>query len=181
MFGLTTTRRLNVELAAAKAETDRQRRRAEKASKAQETAETNRAQILRQNADLDEKYADVCIVNECLTEDLRKARERIAQYGVRRTVSDVLEEHDVHRKALADALGDQKRHLNWEQLIGEVSRLQGAAEAWMADHATEKKRADGLQARLDDAVGLTPAGIRDSAPWQPGYQQPKPDKEATTS
>jgi hypothetical protein len=53
MFGLTTTRRLRAELTAAKAETDRQRERAEKAIEAKETAETNRAQVLRQNADQD--------------------------------------------------------------------------------------------------------------------------------
>lgn len=75
-------------------------------------------------------------------EQLAAARKRIAAYGVRRTVSDVLEEHDVHRKALADALGDQKYHLNWDQLIAEVQRLHGACEAWAVDHAAEKRRAD---------------------------------------
>jgi hypothetical protein len=53
MFGLTTTRRLRAELAAAKAETDRQRDRAERAEEGKATAEFNREQILRQLAAAD--------------------------------------------------------------------------------------------------------------------------------
>lgn len=39
----------------------------------------------------------------------------------------------------------------------------------------ERRRADELQKRLDDAVGLPPGGILNSAPWQPGYVAPTPD------
>lgn len=108
---------------------------------------------------------------------------------------DALEEHDVHRKALADALGDQMRHLNWDQLIADVVRLNKAAHQWMADYEVEKKRADHLetgsetgrlkrrlaqlQRRLDDAVGLAGRFPEDSGRRQPGYQQPKPTKETT--
>lgn len=53
MFGLTTTRRLRTELAAAKAETNRQRERAERAEEGRATAEFNREQILRQLAAAD--------------------------------------------------------------------------------------------------------------------------------
>jgi hypothetical protein len=60
------------------------------------------------------------------------------------------------------------------QLVDEGNRARAEARA-------EKKRADGLQQRLDDAVGLTPKGIQDSAPWQPGYEQPTPDTKASTS
>lgn len=41
--------------------------------------------------------------------------------------------------------------------------------------AAEKKRVERLQRRYDDAVGLTSSGIKDSSPWQPGYQKPKPE------
>jgi len=54
------------------------------------------------------------------------------------------------------------------QLEQQVARLT-------AEVAAETKRADRLQARLDDAVGLTPSGIQDSGRWQPGYQTPKPE------
>lgn len=127
-----------------------------------------------------EELAAAHIVNGCLTEDLTAARQRLAEYQGRRTVAEALEEHDVHRKALADALGDQMRHLNWDQLIADVARLNKAANQWMADYEAEKKRADHLQRQLDDAVGLPPGRIEDSSRWQPGWQQPKPKKEATS-
>lgn len=143
-----------------------------------------------------EELAATHIVNSCLTDDLTTARQRLAEHQGRRTVSEVLEEHDVHRKALADALGDQMRHLNWDQLITEVVRLNKAANQWMADYEAEKKRADHLemgsetgrlkrrvahlQRQLDDAVGLSPGRIEDSSRWQPGYQQPKPTKESAS-
>jgi hypothetical protein len=126
----------------------------EEASAYKAAAETSARQFI----DADEKYVDVCMVNECLTSDLAKAREKLAEYGGRRTVAEVLEEHDVHRKALADELGDQKRHLNWEQLIGEVGRLAGAAIEQMAGHVKEKARADELQAQLDDAARVPADG-----------------------
>lgn len=138
--------------------------------------------------DVSGKYTDTSIVNDCLTDDLTKAREQLAEYGGRRTVADVLEEHDVYRKALADALGEQNRHLNWDQLIAEVRGWVKAANAWMADCEAEKKRADSLcqhsevgrlqrrvahlEKQLDDAVGLKSGGIEDSGRWQPGYQAP---------
>jgi hypothetical protein len=57
MFGFTTTRRLNAELAAAKAETNRQRDRADKFEKRADTAVFNRQQIARQlvQADADNR------------------------------------------------------------------------------------------------------------------------------
>ncbi|MET8694780.1 hypothetical protein ABZV65_19805 [Streptomyces bauhiniae] len=128
--------------------------------------EAERRRIADQYVSLEEKYTGTVIVNTCLADDLGKAKARLAEYGVRRTVSDVLEEHDVHRKALANTLGDQKLHLNWDQLITEVARLTGAAEAWMADYDREKRRADGLQKQLDDAFSLDSAEIAEGASWQ---------------
>lgn len=103
-----------------------------------------------------EKYNDVCIVNECLTEDLTKARARLTEYSGRRTVPEVLEEHDTHRKALADALGEQKRHLNWDQLITEVVRLNKAAAEWMAD----VERLTGQLAASEERARLAVQGLR---------------------
>jgi chromosome segregation ATPase len=53
MFGLTTTRRLRAEVAAAKAEADRQRDHAERAEGRATTAEYNRSQALHQLAEAD--------------------------------------------------------------------------------------------------------------------------------
>ena len=151
----------------------------------------------RQFVEADEKYVDISIVNELLTTDLTKARERLAEFAGRRTVAEVLEEHDVHRKALADALGEQKRHLNWDALIGEVGGLAGSvAELQQRLDAAAREPADGewrgrarraekdverLRKELDNACGMPPGGLLDSAPWQPGYQAPTPDAKADAS
>ena len=235
MFGLTT-RRLRAEVAAVTADRERIRSERDEFEENCNAAQAAAKTAARQFADTDEKYVDTCIVNERLTSDLTAARERLAEYGGRRTVGEVLEEHDVHRKALADALGDQKRHLNWEQLIGEVGRLAESAIEQMAGHVKEKARADELQAQLDDAArelaavrkveeslarqihemaqpvepsdeevdaaqlrleldaerhradhlqkeldnacGMPPGGILNSAPWQPGYKAER-DKQVS--
>jgi len=128
MFGLTTTRRLRAELAAAHAETDRQRERAEKAEKNTATAVFNRQQVLRTNAGLDEQLTAALIANTCLTEDLTAVREELAE--ARAQVTD------------------------------------GAVAEWRAQAKAEKRRADGLQKRLDDACGLNTAAVGDGSRWQ---------------
>lgn len=218
MLGLTTTRRLRSEVAAARA-ADGDRLRDERDAALEDVsaykaaAETSAQQFM----DADEKYVDVSIVNECLTADLAKAREKLAEYGGRRTVAEVLEEHDVHRKALADALGEQKRHLGWDALIGEVGSLAGDLAATRRELAAVRKveeslarqihemaqpvepsdegvdaaqlrleldqteaRVKHLEKELDNALGMPPGGILASAPWQPGYQDPKPDKAVSS-
>lgn len=135
MFGLTTTRRLRAELAAAKAETDRQRERAEQAEAGKATAEYNRAQLLRQLAEAD-------AVNTGL-------RGRIQELG--RRISRLTEADPDYAEALEKQLAAAREQL-----------------------AKETRRADRLQLRLDDAVGLKPGRIEDSSSWQPGYEKPKP-------
>jgi len=59
-------------------------------------------------------------------------------------------------------------------LESRIVRLREVGKRILAAHAREKKRADHLQRRLDDAVGLHYGGhIRDSRSFQPGYQKPK--------
>lgn len=48
-----------------------------------------------------------------------------------------------------------------------------AAARILAAWAAERRRADRLQQRLDDAVGLTVGRIEDSQRWQPGYVERK--------
>ncbi|MFF7553619.1 hypothetical protein ACFZA9_12115 [Streptomyces olivaceus] len=124
------TRRRHVrELAAAKAETGRQRLRAEAAEERAGVAVRNREQVLGQNAALDA--------------DNRRLAGRVEELGKR---VSALTESD------PEYLADLEQQL-----------------------AAEKKRADRLQARLDDAVGMPAGGpIADSGPWQPGWNQPKP-------
>src|SRR5690606_37184741 len=104
-----TRRRHEQELAAAREEIARLRRRV------LDTQERH-DEVARAHNKLAEELAATSIVNDCLTTDLTTARERLAEYGSRRTVSEVLVEHDAHRKALAEAIR-AGLHLNWEQLI----------------------------------------------------------------
>lgn len=116
------------------------------------TLRRHRAEIAALNADRD-RLRD---------ERDQFAKDRDAVKAAARPTPDgsVLEEHDSNRKALADALGDQKRHLNWHQLIADVVRLNKAAHAWMTDYETEKQRADRLEA------GLPTASAEEIAAWE---------------
>lgn len=160
-----TRRRHEQELAAAREEIARLRRRVL-------DTQDRHDEVVRAHNKLAEELAATSIVNDCLTTDLTTARERLAEYGSRRTVSEVLVEHDAHRKALAEAIR-AGLHLNWEQLIETARQTFEGATEWRADCEAEKRRADQLQERLDDACGLGPGGIEDSGRWQPGYK-PKP-------
>jgi hypothetical protein len=44
---------------------------------------------------------------------------------------------------------------------------------WQKKYEQERKRADRLQRRLDDAVGLKPGRIEDSSQWQPALHDKK--------
>lgn len=59
------------------------------------------------------------------------------------------------------------------QLERRVARLRRIVSRLLTEQQVEKKRADRLQQRLDDAVGLGAGRVKDSSPWQPGYQKPK--------
>lgn len=56
-----------------------------------------------------------------------------------------------------------------------LTRALRACARYRTALAAEQRRADQLQRRLDDAVGLMPRGIQDSSRWQPGYKAPKED------
>jgi chromosome segregation ATPase len=61
------------------------------------------------------------------------------------------------------------------QLEQRVARLKRVGKRIVAAWAREQRRADQLQERLDDAVGLSTT-IIDSGRWQPGYK-PAPTPE----
>ena len=147
MFGLITRRRYEEELAAAKAETGRQRERAQAAVNRATTAEFNRGQMLRQLADAD-------AANQRLQGRNRVLDERLAQRA---------------ESAPKDAA----------RLLRRVDRLRRIVSRRLEERRQEQHRADRLQRRLDDAVGLTPRQILDSSIWQPGYQKPTPKGAAS--
>lgn len=149
-FNTRRERRLEAELDAVKADRERIRGERNQFEQDRNAAKAAAKTAARQFVEADEKYVDTCIVNELLTADLTKARERLAEYGGRRTVSEVLEEHDVHRKALAEAL-HAGLHLNWNQLIVLARSTYDGAAGWKADYEAEKQRADRAEASLSDA------------------------------
>lgn len=65
------------------------------------------------------------------------------------------------------------------QLERRIARLRTVGRRILAAYGGEVKRATRLQAQLDDAVGLTPRGIKDSSQFQPGYKKPKPKADAS--
>jgi chromosome segregation ATPase len=64
-------------------------------------------------------------------------------------------------------------------LKSRVDRLRRIVSRLLEERRQEQRRADRLQRRLDDAVGLTPRQIVDSSVWQPGYQKPTPKGAAS--
>lgn len=134
MLGITTTRRLRREVADAKAETDRQRERAENAEKNQATAEFNREQILRQLAEADSAN--------------RRLHDRTLELG--RRIS-----------ALTEA--DPEYAARLERRVARL--LKVIARLYARGHA-EKVRADHLQRRLDQALGLDQTAVMAGAAWQ---------------
>ncbi|MFB8772146.1 hypothetical protein [Streptomyces broussonetiae] len=148
MFGLTTTRRLRAELAAAKAETDRQRARATQAEERADTAEFNRGQILTQLAATEDKRRRLA---RWLAEEKtanRRLHDRTVELGRRLTS---LAESDPEYAA---------------QLEHRVTRLRTVGARVLAAYHRERRRANGLQARLDDALGLNTSGVLAGRNWQ---------------
>lgn len=143
MFGLITRRRHGEELNAAKAEIQRQRRRAETAEDNLATALYNRDQVLKQNRDLD-----------AATQRLHGRVEELKQRLDTRPASEN-----------ADVARLEKR----------IARLRRIVSRLLEESRRDRRRADHLQKRLDDAVGLSPGRIAKSDQWQPGYQKPKPE------
>ena len=75
----------------------------------------DRDTVRRQAEAVSEKYADACIVNECLAADLAAARKRLAEHDAH-GMADLVIGHDIHRRNLAAALGEETRDLTWDAL-----------------------------------------------------------------
>lgn len=142
MFGLTTTRRLRAELAAAKAETDRQRTRAAKALDAKNIAVRNREQILRQ-------LAEAGAANTRLHDRNLELGRRLSALG----------ESDPEYAAALE------RRIT--RLLKVIDRIAGAG-------LSEHRRANHLQRRLDQSIGLDSPAVLSKA------RRPVPAVKETT-
>lgn len=134
MLGFVTRRRYEADLAAARAETDRLRERAEKAEGIARTEVNARRTVVAQNAGLDA--------------DNRRLADRNLELG--RRVSTLAEADPEYTASL------ERR----------VARLLRVGKRIVAAYALEQHRADGLQKRLDDCLGLNTSQITDGRLWQ---------------
>ena len=83
--------------------------------------------------------------------------------------------HDMQGVTMFDTLDDLGKQQYAAHLERRKTSLEKAGHRILAAWRREQKRADHLQQRLDDAVGLSTT-IVDSGRWQPGYKPaPKPE------
>lgn len=150
-------RRYRTDLAAARAETNRQRERAEKAEGIARTEVEARRTITRQNSELD-------AANIRLTGHVQALGKRLLEAQVAAGFNPVAAKKTAERIAALQKAAAEGR----EEAV--IAR---------AEARRDRKRAEQLQKKFDEAVGLTPGRPRDSGPWQPGYVEPKPDKQVS--
>ena len=145
MFGFLSGRRHRAELAAVKTEADRLRTQRDKAFDERDIAIRNRAQIVVQNA------------------ALHAANQRLE--GSRKELGRRLDSaHDTELRELSDISALEARVVRADaraqRLLKVIARGGDALRA-------SRRRADLLQSRLDDAVGLSGAAYD----WRPDKSQ----------
>lgn len=106
----------------------------------------------------DEKYVDVRLANQRLTKELAATRRELA--AVRKVEESLARQ--IHEMAQPVEPSD-------EEVDAAQLRLELDAERSRVAH---------LEKELDNACGMPPGGILNSAPWQPGYQAER-DKTVT--
>lgn len=159
MLGLITARRYRAELADARAESNRQRERADKADARAKTEIEARRTITRQNAELD-------AANIRLTGHVQALGKRVLEAQVAAGFNPVAAKKTAERIAALQKAAAEGR--------------EEAAKA-RAEAKRDRKRVAHLEKELDNALGMPPGGLLDSAPWQPGYQAPTPNTKADAS
>jgi hypothetical protein len=100
----------------------------------------------------DEELAATTIVNACLTEDLTKLREQLAAS----TAAESALAKQIHEMA---------------QPVEQTDEEMDAINLLIQERDTEKRRADHLQQRLDQATGLDSAPVAAGAGWQERREQ----------
>ena len=149
MFGLVTRRRYDAELAALRSQYEALRERCEGAESREAIERNARRTITHQFTEADEQRTALTLVNACLTDDLVKERQVSGSLALQ-----------IH--AMAQPLEPDLDAIDWP-----------------AKYEAEKKRADRLQGRLDDAVGLTDPRVEDGRNWQQNRQDGGRKQEAT--
>jgi hypothetical protein len=137
------------------------------------------------------ELAAVRSYNNALRERCELAeKNEAAERGARRTITRQHAEADAANRRLSGRVLELGRRLSLlaesdpeyaARLERRVARLlKVVVRVAVASHA-ERLRAEHLQKRLDDAVGLASARPLDSAAWQPGYVAPEPGPKVSAS
>lgn len=173
-----SSRRHREELAAARAETARLRSERDEALKQRETAVFNREQILRQLAG--EEAANVRLHGRILELGRRNSEltESDPEYAAQleRRVARL---RKVIARLYAGGHAEKLRADRLQKRLDDAAR-EAADGEWRGRARRAEKRVAHLEKELDNALGMPPGGILASAPWQPGYQDPKPDKQVAS-
>ncbi len=151
-------RRYREDLADARAEANRQRERAEKADARAETEVEARRTITRQHAELD-------AANIRLTGHVQALGKRVLEAQVAAGFNPAAAKKTAERIAALQKAAAEGR--------------DEAAKA-RAEAKRDRQRVKHLEKELDNACGMPPGGLLDSAVWQPGYVAPKPDTKAAS-
>lgn len=173
-----SSRRHREELAAARAETARLRGERDEALKQRKTAVFNREQILRQLAG--EEAANVRLHGRILELGRRNSEltESDPEYAAQleRRVARL---RKVIARLYAGGHAEKLRADHLQKRLDDAAR-EAADGEWRGRARRAEKRVAHLEKELDNALGMPASGIMTSAPWQPGYQDPKPDKQVAS-
>lgn len=157
-FKTSRERQLEAELDAVKADRERIRGERNQFKQDRDTARDNREQALRQ-------LAEAGATN-------RRVHERNLELG--RRISKLTESDPEYAAQLEHKVAELQQRLD-------AAAREPADGEWRGRARRAEKDVERLQKRLDDAVGMPPGGLLDSAVWQPGYVAPKPDTKADAS
>lgn len=173
-FKTRRERDLEAELESVKADRERIRGERNQFEQDRNTHKASAETSSRLYVETDEKYVDVCRelaavrkVEESLARQIHEMAQPVEPSDEEVDAAQLRLEHDVHRKALADALGEQKRHLGWDALIGEAGGLAASVadltQRLLASEErarTAKTRADVESRPVDGASAVTATEAR---------------------
>lgn len=180
MWPFTTRRerQLQAELDAVTADRERIRGERNQFAKDRDTARYNREQILRQLAG--EEAANVRLHGRILelgrrNSELTESDPKYAAQLERR----VARLRKVIARLYAGGHAEKLRADRLQKRLDDAAR-EAADGEWRGRARRAEKRVAHLEKELDNALGMPASGIMTSAPWQPGYQDPKPDKQVAS-
>lgn len=153
---LVWRRNRDADVAAANAETVRQRKRAEKAEEVARVEVEARRSITGRYCELSDEHDQTVRRNQSLCAQLAELEDAAG----------------IEAKARRQA--DRIAYLQ-----NEVSRARKELAEERDKSSSLGRQVKALQKQVDEALGLDATTIRSSAPWQPGYK-PQPDKKVTT-